>query len=826
MPLTGHEMAKSRAYVPWLLNIAIAVPATAVILFLASALYQGDVGFKVDKTQRGLFVSRILSSINPVQKGDRIVAIQAVPYQRVLGYLLFPCARENKLTVTVERNGTRFTTVVHTIPLSLLQAARLAWPQLILIVSLLTLAVTVRFRTPNTVQARLFFLMLCGLATSTAATLASCVAILNPLVISLSFLLLTTSNWFSFSTLLHFALRFPADYDLLQDHWWPVFLIYLLPPAITLAISLQVGGISPDFWGWLQRTRNIFLPVILAIAFAKEWRDYQITDTHGRKRFKLLLLTYWISFGPYLFLYLLPVIFFDQPLVSFRIVTVCFLVLPFAYLYGLVRYRLFDADRLLSRFISYAMLAGIVLLFYSLFLVVVKRWLFGNRMLSEELFLIFFVGSVLAFHPIQKRMERIVRRLFFRYRPVPAELMHRFSDKITGLLSLSDIVRAMVEELPRKINVDLAAIMLLGEKHSRLFPENLRFGSSPWPGSKLVAMLRQGRLPYVQTDRGISNREPERELREIREAGFSLVLPMRTATGMSGLLFIGFRKDGRRFSSEDIHLMAALANQGAIALENAKRHESLLESKQQLEQLFNERVQQEKMALVGEMTSMVAHELKNPLGIIHSSAQYLADSVRPPEVQKEMLRYIVDEVRHLNASIESLLGMARQPPPRFSRVDLAVELPELVRLWIRSSDHNPRIHVWCQFDQYLEPFYADLHQLRQVLFNLIRNSEEMMPDGGEVILAAESNEDRMVIMVMDNGPGIRQEDRENLFKSFFTTKKGGLGLGLVVCRQIIKAHNGSIELIGRPEGGTTARIELPLKPLATTGLQEETRRHG
>ena len=294
---------------------------------------------------------------------------------------------------------------------------------------------------------------------------------------------------------------------------------------------------------------------------------------------------------------------------------------------------------------------------------------------------------------------------------------------------------------------------------------------------------------------------------------------MRTATGMSGLLFIGFRKDGRRFSREDIHLMAALAGQGAIALENARRHESLLESKQQLEKLFNERVQQEKMALVGEMTSMVAHELKNPLGIIHSSAQYLVDGDRPPEVRNEMLRYIVDEVRHLNVSIESLLGMARQPPPKFSLVDLTVELPELIRLWVQSGDHNPRVHVRCRVDQYIDPLYADFRQLRQVFLNLIRNSEEMMPDGGEVILAAESNGDSMVITVMDNGPGIREEDREHLFKSFFTTKEGGLGLGLVVCRQIVKAHNGAIELTGRPEGGTAARIELPLKPLATTGLQ-------
>ncbi len=801
-----------------LLNFTPLIPAAAVMLFLGAAFLQGDPGFRLDKTRQGLLVSKVFFSNSPLQEGDRIVSIQGVPYQYALGYLFNPAAREDTLAIIAQRGEKRFASVVHTVPLTIRRIVELAGIRLLVIFSLITLAVTVRFRAPDNVQTRLFFLMLCGLATSMAATIASCMAILNPLIISISFILLTTSNWFSFSALLHFACRFPPNRDKLSNCNRLVALIYLLPPLATITAALLASGFSSGFWSWLQRTRNLFLPVIITLVFAKEWWDYQKTDPPERKRLRPLLLTYWISFGPYLFLYLLPTMIFDQPFVSFRIVTICFLALPLAYLYVLVRYRLFDADRLLFRFVSYAMVTGIVLLFYALFLVVTKQWLFGNKMLSDELFLIFFVGSVLLFHPVQRRMELILNRLFFQYRPVPAKLLHQFSENITRLLSLSDIVKAMVEELPEKINVDQVAIMLLGEKHSRLFPENLRFGSSPWPSSKLVDMLKKGRVSYFQTDQSRHDKELEKESHEIRKAGFSLVLPMHTATGIAGLLFIGFRKDGRRFTKEDIHLMAALANQGSIALENARRHESLLESKHQLEQLFNERVQQEKMALVGEMTSMVAHELKNPLGIIHSSAQYLVDGERTPEVRKEMLRYILDEVRILNASIENLLGMARQPPPKFGHVDLATELPELVRLWTQSGDHDRDVRIQCQVDQYIEPLYADWRQLRQVLFNLIRNSEEMMPEGGKITLKAEASKDKMFITVTDNGLGIREEDQEHLFKSFFTRKEGGLGLGLAICRQIIQAHNGTIQLTGRPEGGAEARIELPLKPLATSDM--------
>ncbi len=802
-----------------LLAFVLAVPIAAVFFFLGAAFLQGDVGFQVDKTQYGLFVSRITDPVCHLKPGDLIVAIRGIPYQRALGSLFVPARPGNELQVVVKRDGRTLAVQLQPVPMTLGRVIGRAGPRLVLISFFLLLATVARARAPDSVQVRLFFLMLCGLSTSVAATLASCIPVLSPLIISLSFLLLMVSNWLSFGAFLHFACRFPADRDLLRHRKWPLAFIYLLPPAFSIIASLWSGGFSPAFWGWLQRLRNVFLPPIIVLVFAKVWWDYKSMKEPGaRRRVRPILLAYWVSFGPYFFLYLLPNILIDTPLISFRSVIVFFIALPLAYFYGLIRYHLFDADRLLSRFISYALLTGLILLFYSFFLAGIKRLLFGNQMLSEELFLLFFTGSIIVFHPLQKRMQQLVEKLFFRYRPVPAELLHRFSDRISGLLFLSDIVQAMVEGLPRKINVDSVAIMLLGDKHSRLYPEDLRFGSSPWPKSQLIRHFSQHQMGYVTTDQCPPDEELEKELREIRKAGFSLILPMRTAAGLSGLLFIGFRRDGRRFSMQDIHLMAALANQGAIAVENARSHESLLESKQQIEELFDERIQREKMALVGEMTSMVAHELKNPLGIIHSSAQYLVDGDRPLEVRREMLRYIVDEVEHLNMAIESLLSMARQPPPRFEQVDLGRELPELVGRWNKSSDHNPRVRVQCLIDRYLPTMYADLRQLSQVLFNLIRNSEEMMPDGGNVLVEAESNGGTMTIRVRDDGPGIREEDRENLFKNFFTTKERGLGLGLVVCRQIVGAHKGRIGLENNPEGGAVAWIELPLKPLATTGL--------
>jgi signal transduction histidine kinase len=803
------------------LNFLVAVPLLAVCFFVTAAFYQGDAGFRVDKTQQGLLVSYISHSANPVEKGDLVVAIDGVSYNRILGFLLFPTDRTRPQELTILRGERQFSFTVKTVPITLSGFFNTAWPRLILIAFFLILATLARYRAPDSVQATLFFLMLCGFSTSIAATLSSSLMLLHPTYISASLLLLTISNWFSFAVWIHFAARFPSDRDIFGNRKWPLLFIYFLFPVVIIATSLIVSDFSHDFWCWLQRLRNVFLPVSIVLAFLKHLWDYrQAASPLIRNQIKLPLFAYWLTFTPYFFLYLLPNLLVDHPLISFRVVVFAFFILPLAYFIALLRYHLLDVDRLISRAISFAVLMLSLALLYAAFLTVLKRYLFGNRILSEELFLLFFIVMLFLFKPISYYLERWINRIFFRYRPVPTELLHQFSDKISATLFLADIVQAMVEEFPDKINVDGVALMLLDDKQSRLFPEKLRFGSRPWRESDLIHEFQKYSPVCLYTDHPGRTNRLGKELLEIRGAGFSLIFPMKSMDNVIGLLFVGFRNDGRKFSSDDIHLVATLANQGAIAVENAKRYEALVASKKEIEVLFRKRIQQEKMAMLGEMTAMIAHELKNPLGVISSSAQYLAQGVQSQEVQEEILQYILDEAQHLNVSMNNLLGLAKQRPPRFEQVDISRELSGFVQRWLQIGDHNQRVTISVTIERYLPPLYADLRQLNQVLFNLVRNSEEMMPDGGTIIVQAESDKQTITISVLDSGPGIAENDKEKLFKNFFTTKENGIGLGLVICQQIVQAHKGEISLGNRDEGGAVATICLPLKPLSTVGVDE------
>lgn len=793
----------------------------AVSFFVIAAFLQGNTGFRVDKTQQGLLISHISLPINPVKKGDLIIAVDGVQYNQVLGFLLFPVDRPAPKTITVLRGTERFTFLIGTPPFTLTQLLITAWPKLLLICFFLILSTLPRYRAPDSIQARLFFLMLCGFSTSIAATLPSSLMLLHPAYISSSLLLLTLSNWFSFSAWLHFAARFPANCDILGQKKWPLFLNYLFFPIVIVTISLLFSKAGPDFWCWLQRLRNIPLPASIILAFVKHLWDYRRTNyPPARDQIKLPLIAYWLTFTPYFFLYLLPNLLNDQPLISFRIVVFAFFILPLAYYTSLGRYRTLDVDKLIARAVNFVLLMVFLGLLYSAFLTFLKRFLFGNQILSEELFLIFFIVMLFIFRPVATYLERWINIIFFRYRPVPTTLLHYFSDKITSTLSLSDIVQTMIKEFPEKINVNKVALMLLYESQSKIYPEHLRFGSIPWRNSDLVCEFHKFSPVCIHTDHPSRTQQLEKELLEIRQAGFSLIFPMKSITTVSGLLFIGFRNDGRRFSNEDIHLIATLANQGAIAVENAKRYEALLINKKEIETLFSEQIKQQKLIILGEMTAMIAHELKNPLGVINSSAQYLATGKQSKDVQDEVVQYILEETQNLNEAINNLLGLAKQRPPHFEQIDITQHLSGFVKRWVQNNDHNPLISVEVQIDKYLPQLYADHRQLNQVLFNLIRNSEEMMPDGGHILLCAKSDKETITISILDNGPGISDNDKEKLFNNFFTTKKDGVGLGLFICRQIIHAHKGSISIENRDTGGASVIICLPLKPFSSFCLPE------
>lgn len=535
---------------------------------------------------------------------------------------------------------------------------------------------------------------------------------------------------------------------------------------------------------------------------------------------RLLFTSISLGMLSYLFLYLLPLFILKQPLFSLHTVLWIATAVALAFFIGLRNSRKENKDRLLSHSITYVVVLAILYSLYAGLTAALEIFSPGTQDVPGRFFLFFLLATAFILCPLQKILQRTVERFFLNSQPDYRSLLCDFSGRIASSLHLTDLVDVLILELPGQLQITGVGLMIMEEKCSRLYPENLRFGSHLWSQSRLISLLQEGRHLFfcrpVAGDPELSD-----ELLEIEKAGFSLVYGLRGGSQFAGMLLLGPRKDGKEYSRLDVQAFSTLANQVTIALENALNYETLSESKEQLQLVYNKMVQAEKMAALGEMTAILAHELKNPLGIIRSSAQFLVSDDRDPEMRQELLHYIVDEVDSLNQVIDNLLGLARHKPPRFRQVDLKKETTHFVAKWTQCADHNTKVTIELNFPECLPVIYADFKQLQQVLLNCLSNSEEVMVDGGRITIGMrELDNERLEIRITDTGLGVAEDDLKLVFKKFFTTKKKGVGLGLPVCRQIVRAHNGSIVLTNRKDGGASVAIRLPLRPLVTIGTEK------
>jgi two-component system NtrC family sensor kinase len=219
--------------------------------------------------------------------------------------------------------------------------------------------------------------------------------------------------------------------------------------------------------------------------------------------------------------------------------------------------------------------------------------------------------------------------------------------------------------------------------------------------------------------------------------------------------------------------------------------------------------QQGKMASLGVLSSGVAHEINNPLGVILGYAGYLENKLAEDDPNRPFIHEIKRESKRCKKIVQDLLSYARTPQPTFEETDLNLLLEQIVSFAANHTDMRG-VEVRCDFDETIPPLQLDGDQLRQVAINLILNAGAAMTAGGELLVTTERAEDEALITFRDSGCGIAVEDMEHIFEPFFTTRERGTGLGLAITRQIIEQHQGSIQMASRPGAGTTVTIRLPL----------------
>jgi PAS domain S-box-containing protein len=248
--------------------------------------------------------------------------------------------------------------------------------------------------------------------------------------------------------------------------------------------------------------------------------------------------------------------------------------------------------------------------------------------------------------------------------------------------------------------------------------------------------------------------------------------------------------------------------------------------------------QRDRLAALGELSAGVAHEIRNPLTGIANCAQVLREGMEDEDPRQRFLRIILDETARLNGIVEGLLRYARPNRPDLREIameELVHQALDLVRPGLEASG----IRVGCKLGGRIPRIFADPAQVEQVLLNLLRNAEEAMPSGGEIVVAisvvrrrphrrrglGRRADDRMrvrprddgplvrfvSVRVADTGPGIPRELLPRIFNPFYSTRSKGTGLGLSLSQSIVREHGGFLTARSVVGKGTVFHLDLPVE---------------
>lgn len=214
---------------------------------------------------------------------------------------------------------------------------------------------------------------------------------------------------------------------------------------------------------------------------------------------------------------------------------------------------------------------------------------------------------------------------------------------------------------------------------------------------------------------------------------------------------------------------------------------------------------------VGMMAASLAHEIRNPLGAIKGLTQLAQEDLPSDHNTQAQLRTVVSEAERLERLVTDLLDFARAKEPEISQFELS-ELLSNLKSMLESKLQSSKVTLYLPSDMGPLPLRSDPAGLRQILLNVLINAIDATPEGGAVQLTAlrEDRNKSIVIHVDDSGKGVGQNNPDELFEPFVTTKTRGTGLGLAISRQIAERLGGSLNLGNLPGGGARCSITLPI----------------
>ena len=415
-------------------------------------------------------------------------------------------------------------------------------------------------------------------------------------------------------------------------------------------------------------------------------------------------------------------------------------------------------------------------------------------------------------------------------------IVNEIAKALGAAVHLDTLLEKAMDFILKVVDAERGYLILLDPETGQLVPGVAR-GEGTEDGSleissTIVDWVLRERSAVVSSDASTDQRFAEKQSIVLYNIRSVLCSPMMHGDRVVGLIHLDSLGSGAGFSEEDLELISVIAPVLAVAVENTrlieaqeatiaelrKAHTALVAAQEQL-------VAKEKMAIVGRLTTGLAHEIRNLMGPF-MLADLLAVEYPDDERIQDYAELMLEAYGRIGSLVEEMRLMSRgeqlslDPQPH----DVAQVIASVIRFV--SCDQEVRRHKIVLKDGGLPPFDFDAQRVKQVLINLIRNGVQSMEQPGEILIRTFAEPARphiACIEVVDRGAGISEEHLERIWEPFFSTKvASGTGLGLDVCRQIVDRHGGRIDCRSVVGSGTTMTVYLPMEIAGGPPLHADT----
>jgi len=635
--------------------------------------------------------------------------------------------------------------------------------------------------------------------------------------------LLSVRMSFAFSafipaSFLYFTLIFPNEQRILNTFklffiFLPTFIFVTLSFSKFLVHSVQWETMTANY-GWAHLFFAVFMILYLLGGLFFLIRNYKCSIGINRLQIKYCFLgmLFTSAFGvtTNLILPILGTSKYSGIGPSFTMIMVAFTA------YSIVKHRLMDINIVLKKGTTYVLL--MLLLFIPSFLLIIfsQKLFYGkiNYLFSFIIFSILCLVTIL-FNRIKPRTEKAVEQLLFRDKYDYRETLGKFSKAMVSILDLQSLSKRIIETITQTMGVEKASLFLWDDGkggYSLFESKNVKITTSnpflskndPLPHylQKIGEIIIKEELA-----KGANISELNNVIQKMSLLEAEVSIPFISKGELIGMINLSHKFNKDIYSHEDIELLSTLANQTAVAVENAKLYEDLKKSKSYIRRA-------DRLASLGTLTAGLAHEIRNPLVAIKTLTQLLPERLDDEEFRNNFLQIASGEVDRIASLVTELLDFARPSDPKLDMEDVNTILDGMILL-VSTETKKKQINITKKYTSDLPPVQVDREQIKQVFLNILLNAIEATRENGRIDVKTRSfikpdGEPYVQIEFTDTGSGIPEEYLEDIFNPFFTTKSTGSGLGLSISNQIIQDHRGYIHVESQLHKGSSFFINLPV----------------